>query len=155
MLFSLLASLKVLLQPRLPVSVLLSLRAGEQGNRFVKGREDFSKQKIFFKAAFVMKSSWTVPDVEPKQEVCSLSKWFLIYCYCYYYECDTRVLTELIFKLSSVLSIGDMKRAGEIIRASWRAAASPPSKVNSGFKQLIRPLLTSLQTVSLNHQSSF
>lgn len=154
MLFSLLASLKVQLQPRLPVSVPVPLRAGEQGNRFVKGREDFSKQKMFFKAAFVMKSSWTVPDVEPKQEVCSLSKWFLIYCYCYY-ECDTRVLTQLIFKSSSVLSIGDMKRAGKIIRASWRAAASPPSKVNSGFKQLIRPSLTSLQTVSLNHQSSF
>lgn len=154
MLFSLLASLKVQLQPRLPVSVPVPLRAGEQGKRFVKGREDFSKQKIFFKAAFVMKSSWTVPDVDPKQEVCSFSKWFLIYCYCYY-ECGTRVLTQLIFKSSSVLSIGDMKRAGKIIRASWQAAASPPSKVNSGFKQLIRPSLTSLQTVSLNHQSSF
>lgn len=69
--------------------------------------------------------------------------------------CDTRVLTQLIFKSSSVLSIGDMKHAGEIIRAGWRAAASPPSKVNSGFKQLIRPLVTSLQTVSLNRQSSF
>lgn len=57
MLFSLLASLKVQLQPRLPVSVPVPLRAGEQGNRFVKGREDFSKQKMFFKAAFVMKSS--------------------------------------------------------------------------------------------------
>lgn len=57
MLFSLLASLKVQLQPRLPVSVPVPLRAGEQGKRFVKGREDFSKQKIFFKAAFVMKSS--------------------------------------------------------------------------------------------------